>query len=209
MEGKTPKTPFRFIFEDFGLILLSVGLFIGGIFLLSVKIPFWSLFLGIAAVQVGIVLIILAFDALIKRKTKPVTEDYKMLPCLICKRGNLVPKYSRVTICDECQIRVANTFKAATMIVFTLVTLTATVSLVSQSQDLREKAAEQPSLVCEVGEWEPDVCQCGNWQAAGPGGSACEEGEESRACSNGKNYCCEEVGNTWQCRRVDSGEINR
>ena len=90
------------------------------------------------------------------------------------------------------------------MIVFTLVTLTATVSLVSQSQDLREKAAEQPSLVCEVGEWEPDVCRCGNWQAVGPGGSDCEEREESRACSNGKNYCCEqENSGKWICNEVE------
>lgn len=204
MEKGVRKNPFRFLFEDIGLIILSISLFLGGVFLLSAKIPFWSLFLGIAAVQVGIVLIILAFDALIKRKTKPITEDYKMLACLICRRGNLVPKYSRVTICDECQIRVANTFKAATMIVFTLVTLTATVSLVSQNQEFREKAAEEPSLVCEEGEWQPESCQCGSWQEFN-----CEKGESTRLCSDGKTYCCEGGGENWQCWEVDSNKPRR
>lgn len=46
------------------LVLVSVGLFIGGIVLLALRYPFWSLFLGLPSVQIGIVLIILTFDKL-------------------------------------------------------------------------------------------------------------------------------------------------
>src|SRR3989344_5621949 len=79
-------------FEDFGLMLLSIVLFLGGAFLLTLKIPFWSLFLGIASVQIGIVLIILTFDSLIKKRNKPLTDEYKTVNCLICRSSQYVPK---------------------------------------------------------------------------------------------------------------------
>jgi len=205
VEKKKPATS---LFEDFGLLVLSAVLFIGGIFILAAKIAFWSLFLGIASIQIGIILIILTFDSFIKRKSGRLTDEYKTLNCLVCRAPTFVPKYQRTAICNECQLRISKTFKAAILVVFALVTLTATLGLVSQNQDLRRKAAESPVLVCDQGIWEPEVCQCGVWEAVGPeglrpGGSACENGGQSRFCSNGVTYCCERDGETWQCNQVE------
>ncbi|MCH7730642.1 hypothetical protein IID21_03905 [Patescibacteria group bacterium] len=202
------KKFFISFFEDFGLLFLSVVLFIGGIFILSAKIAFWSLFLGIASIQIGIVLIILTFDSFIKRKSGRLTDEYKTLNCLVCRAPTFVPKYQATTICHDCQLRISKTFKTATLVVFALVTLTATVGLVSQNQDLRRQAAQRPILVCDQGVWEPEVCQCGVWEAAGPeglrpGGSVCEKGVPSRLCSDGKTYCCEREGDSWDCYQVE------
>ena len=195
MDEEVKKKPIISFFEDFGLMILSITLFLGGVYILALKIAFWSLFLGIASIQIGIVLIILAFDALIKRKTKPITEDYQSLNCLVCRKNTFVPKYQTVAICDECKVRVANTFKAAVFTVFTLVTLTAALGLVKQNQDFRRRAAEKGNLVCEAGEWEPNECQCGVWEA-----TACESGEFARLCSDGRNYCCQqEDSGKWKC----------
>lgn len=199
---KGKKSAINF-FEDFGLLFLSIALFVGGIYILSLKEPFWSLFLGIASIQVGIVLIILTFDSFIKRKIRPVTEDYKTLACLVCKRPTFVPKYQNVTLCDDCQVRVANTFKAATLVVFALVTLTATIGLVSMNQDFRRQAAEkQPIYVCDEGSWLPADCRCGAWSQ-----NSCPEGTLARTCMDGQIYCCEKgvdaQGDTWNCLLVD------
>lgn len=181
-------------FEDFGLLFLSVVLFTGGIFILSAKIAFWSLFLGIASIQIGIVLIILTFDSFIKRKSGRLTDEYKTLNCLVCRAPTFVPRYQRTAICNDCQVRISKTFKTAILVVFALVTLTASVGLVSQNQDLRRQAAERTVLVCDEGVWEPEVCQC-----ATRGETTCEKGVPSRLCSDGKTYCCEREGERWQC----------
>ena len=44
--------------------LISITLFIGGIILILSQIPFWSLFLGIGAIQIGIVFLIFTYEKL-------------------------------------------------------------------------------------------------------------------------------------------------
>lgn len=46
------------------IAVIAIVLFIGGIFLLVFSIPFWSYFLGIPAVQIGIIFMIFAFEKL-------------------------------------------------------------------------------------------------------------------------------------------------
>lgn len=45
-------------------LILILSLFLGGIYILTLQIPFWSLLLGIPATQLGIYLIIILFDEL-------------------------------------------------------------------------------------------------------------------------------------------------
>lgn len=185
-------------FEDFGLMLLFLALFVGGIFILSAKLPFWSLFLGIASIQIGIVLIILTFDSFIKRKSGRLTDEYKTLNCLVCRTPTFVPKYQATAICNECQVRISRTFKASILVVFALVTLTATVGLFSQNQDLRRQAAERPVFVCDEGVWEPEICRCGVWEKG-----SCEKGILKRTCLDERSYCCESEGAGWDCYEVE------
>ena len=44
------------------ITIIAVTLFLGGLILFFLKIAFWSLFLGIPAIQIGIVFLIYAFD---------------------------------------------------------------------------------------------------------------------------------------------------
>lgn len=187
MTTKNRKSAFVSFFEDFGLLLLSVALFLGGAFILAQKIAFWSLFLGIASVQVGIVLIILTYDAFSKRKSKVVTEDYKTLACLVCKRSTFVPKYSRTAICDSCQVKIAITFKGAMVIIFALAGLTTGMVLVNQRQQFAQRAQVGVDYVCETGEWNPRTCKCGKWRSE-------PEGDyRMRECFNEKYYFCRET----------------
>lgn len=58
-------------------VVVSCILFIGGIALLALRIPFWSLLLGIPAVQIGIVFLIFAFDKLSQEAIKEEFKTYK------------------------------------------------------------------------------------------------------------------------------------
>jgi energy-converting hydrogenase Eha subunit C len=44
--------------------LISIILFVGGIIILLSQIPFWSIFLGITATQIGIVFLIFSYEKL-------------------------------------------------------------------------------------------------------------------------------------------------
>lgn len=44
--------------------IISLGLFLGGIILILSPVGFWSYFLGIPAIQIGIVFIIFTFEKL-------------------------------------------------------------------------------------------------------------------------------------------------
>lgn len=58
-------------------VIISLSLFLGGIFLLSLRIPVWSLLLGLPSVQIGIVLIIFTFDRLSREEVEEELESIK------------------------------------------------------------------------------------------------------------------------------------
>lgn len=63
------------------LTAISLTLFVGGISILILQAPFWSLFLGIPSIQIGIILIIFTFDRLsqdeVEKQLKPIQEGEK------------------------------------------------------------------------------------------------------------------------------------
>lgn len=58
-------------------VIISLSLFLGGIFLLALRIPVWSLLLGLPSVQIGIVLIIFTFDRLSREEVEEELESIK------------------------------------------------------------------------------------------------------------------------------------
>lgn len=90
-------------------ILLSLVLFGGGIALLALRIPGWSLFLGLPSVQIGIVLLIFTFDNLARTKVGP--DTLHMIPCSVCGQMTLVPHWQKEKICEECQKKVIKKIK--------------------------------------------------------------------------------------------------
>lgn len=175
--------------REVAIFMLAVGLFAGGVILLYLKIPFWSLLLGIGSVQVGIVLMIVTFDFLIRRGNKPLTDDYKSVGCVVCGAPTFVPKYTNVTMCDNCQVRAVRAFKAAGFLVFTVFTLAGGVYLAGQNQNIAEQAAA-PTRKCETGVWTPPLCQCGLWLTD----------NTTRVCEDGiMRTCRQKVNNEWRC----------
>lgn len=95
--------------KNVGSLLLSLALFIGGIVLLALRIPGWSLILGLPAVQIGIVFSIFTFDGLAQNKVGP--HSLHVIPCPICEKRILVPYWQGEKICGECQKKIAKKLK--------------------------------------------------------------------------------------------------
>ena len=86
-------------------VLVSLTLFIGGLILLSLRIPGWSLFLGLPSIQVGIIFLIFSLDQLARRKAG--VQSLQILECSICRQPTITPKWKKEVICDNCEKEVA------------------------------------------------------------------------------------------------------
>jgi hypothetical protein len=144
MATKFPLKEFlvEFLTKNLPSLLLASFLFGGGIILLFLKIPGWSLFLGLPAVQIGIILLIFTFEGLTRKKSPLPSEEYHLVDCLICDRQALAPKFMEKRICDDCQVKIAQRLKAALVTIYLLVTIPLTLALVQKNQELRKKALE-------------------------------------------------------------------
>lgn len=192
------KFPFKkflveFFTKTFPAVLISALLFLGGIILLFLKIPGWSLFLGLPAVQIGIVLLIFTFEAVGRRKSVLPSQEYHLVNCLTCGQQTIAPRYIQKRICDNCQIKIAQNLKRGLLVIYLIFTTSLTVNLVAQNQNLRERALE-PTPFCDPGSWNPPECRCGVWQE-----DRCPPNEKTRHCQ-GKTFCClEEKNQVWDC----------
>jgi len=184
-------------------LFIASLLFIGGIILLSLKITGWSLFLGLPATQIGLVLLIFSFDSFGRKKE---TEgDYHLIPCLLCHRQTLTPKYIDKKICESCQVKIAQRVKVAFLALYVLAIIPLSLSLVGKRQEIRMKAKEIAPVptkggptpaTCETGFWEPDSCRCGEWNE----NINCPEEKEGRTCDFNE-YCCQfNEDHRWDCQ---------
>jgi hypothetical protein len=172
------------------LVIVSLGLFVGGIVLLALGIPFWSQLLGIGAVQVGIVLVILTFELFFNKRNKPLTNDYRTVSCLACGAAVFVPRYMNVALCDNCQVRFVRAIKSIGLLVFMVFSVASGVFLVQQDQNITEKAFEEIRR-CEDGSWLPASCKCGLWVGSSPT-RACEDGMVRKCILNSdKVWVCD------------------
>lgn len=86
-------------------IIISLCLFIGGIIILGLRIPGWSLFLGLPAIQVGAILLIFSFDNLARKNVG--IQSLQVLECSICRQPTVAPKWKKEAICETCQKEIA------------------------------------------------------------------------------------------------------
>lgn len=93
--------------EYFFRVILSLSLFFGGITLLALRIPGWSLFLGLPATQIGIVFLIFTFDEVAKKKVGP--DSLKIIYCSVCGEPTVTPIGQKEDICEECQKKIRRT----------------------------------------------------------------------------------------------------
>ncbi|MFC1711624.1 hypothetical protein ACFLZ1_03510 [Patescibacteria group bacterium] len=82
-------------------ILINCTLFIGGIYILSMRIPVWSLLLGFPATQIGLVALIFTFDATLRKRIGP--DSFYMDICSICGKFCIsTQKPEEEAICIDC-----------------------------------------------------------------------------------------------------------
>lgn len=86
--------------------ILSLVLFLGGIGLLALRVPFWSLFLGLPATQIGIIFIILAFDQLSQNEVEQEMAEIRQIPCSLCGQPMFVREGETKGICNQCDQKI-------------------------------------------------------------------------------------------------------
>lgn len=87
--------------------LAPMILFIGGIWLLSLRLAGWSLFLGLPAIQIGIVFIILSFDNSAKKTLD--LNNYHIVKCEVCGDPVAAPLGETHEVCPSCRAKKAKT----------------------------------------------------------------------------------------------------
>ncbi len=175
------------IFQNSGLIIISLGLLFGGAAILRTQIPFWSLLYGIPAVFLGIVTSLISFNEIAKNRDAKSTE-YHYLLCRVCDRRTLVPLLTASTVCPDCQYKMAVRLQMTALVLFAVVALPVTLHLTQIAQDIRQRAQMSlPTPICEAGRWIPEQCRCGAWNPD----IICGESHRGRNCQ-GASYCCGE-----------------
>lgn len=109
LKNGTKKVLLRFFTNTLPALFLSLTFFIGGITLLALRVPFWSLFLGLPAVQIGIVFLIFTFDVIAQEKVG--THSLYITSCPICNNPVLTHSWEKEKICTECQKKIAKKLK--------------------------------------------------------------------------------------------------
>ena len=99
------NTLLKFFTKSLPSIFLSLSLFLGGIALLALRLPGWSLILGLPAVQIGLVFLIFTFDDIARNKVGP--QSLHMIPCSVCGKPTLAHQWEQEKICVACQKMIA------------------------------------------------------------------------------------------------------
>ncbi len=179
------------IFQNIGLIVISLGLLYGGVAIVKSEIPFWNLVYGLPAISMGILMTLVTFNELTKNQTAKANE-YHLIPCAICKKETLTPLLIERVTCADCQYKMAVKLQMGALVFLLLLAIPVTYHLSQQAQDIRQNAKEQ-SPQCEVGKWTPVDCRCGVWVDE----LSCE-GQRGRVCG-GVEYCCDRQNGQFTC----------
>lgn len=101
-----PQNSFLTSLKSIGSLILSLVLFLGGIWLLSLRLPGWSFFLGLPAIQIGLIFMIFTFDGFARHKVGP--DSLQIITCSICGKPTVAPRGQKRDICPECQERITS-----------------------------------------------------------------------------------------------------
>lgn len=93
----------NFLSQTLPAFFLSFGLFVGGIVLLALRIPGWSIIFGLPAVQIGLIFSIFTYDQICRQKIGP--ESLKTVACSRCGQSLLVPVWQKRVVCASCRAK--------------------------------------------------------------------------------------------------------
>jgi len=89
----------KFLTRDLPSIILSLSLFLGGIWILSLRIPGWSLFWGLILIPVGASFTVYALDSVSRNRIAP--PEYRPVKCKVC--GKMTFAKEKEAVCGRCQ----------------------------------------------------------------------------------------------------------
>ncbi len=82
---------------------ISLLLFAGGVWTFTLRIPVWSLLLGVPAIQVGIMLLIVSFDQAAERTAG--LKQYHIVSCEVCGNPTAAPIGETHEKCPDCRAK--------------------------------------------------------------------------------------------------------
>jgi len=91
----------NFIISDLPCIFLSLALFLGGIWLLSLRIPGWSLLFGLIITPVGFALTIYTLDDIARNVVAPPL--FRPVRCNVCGKITYAREAKEDVICWRCR----------------------------------------------------------------------------------------------------------
>lgn len=89
--------------RQIGRYIAPMVLFAGGVWLLSLRIPGWSLILGLPAIQIGIVFVIFSIDNSSKETFD--LSKYHIVKCDICGDPTAAPLGEIHELCPSCRTK--------------------------------------------------------------------------------------------------------
>lgn len=91
----------QFIIRDIPSMILSLALFLGGIWLLALRIPGWSLFFGLIFTPMGAAFMVFALDKVARNRIAPPL--FKLVECKVCGRRTYTKDDEKEVICHRCR----------------------------------------------------------------------------------------------------------
>lgn len=91
----------KIILKQLLSVILSLGLFAGGIFILSLRLAGWSLLLGLPAILLGGVFIIFTLDTVARELFTP--PHFIMAKCQVCGKTTFIKEGEKTGLCGRCR----------------------------------------------------------------------------------------------------------
>lgn len=91
----------NFLTRQLPRIIICLAIFLGGILILFLKIPVWSLILGLPITQIGFIFLIFTLDDIAKNKIG--VGSLYAAPCSICGQPTITYTLDRDKICPQCR----------------------------------------------------------------------------------------------------------
>lgn len=87
--------------HDLPCIILSLALFLGGIWLLSLHIPGWSLLFGLIITPIGFAFVVFTLDEVARNVIIP--SPFRPVRCNVCGRTTYTRESEEEVICSRCR----------------------------------------------------------------------------------------------------------
>jgi hypothetical protein len=91
----------QFLVKDIPSVILSLALFMGGIWILSLRIPGWSLFFGLIITPVGFAFTIYTLDSIARNTV--ASPPLKLIKCNVCGKNTYAREEREDVICGHCR----------------------------------------------------------------------------------------------------------